>query len=117
MSEDQKKFQEGCVFFNAGDYFEAHEAWEDLWHEAQGARHPYLQGLIQVAAAMHHASNGNLRGMKKLFASGLAYLEKGREAADEVDVDELTSRVLDFQNAADDSSGQAELPWFKVPLR
>jgi len=117
MSDDHAKFKEGCVYFNAGDFFEAHESWEDLWHEAQGPRHPYLQGLIQVAAALHHASNGNLRGMKKLFASGLAYLEKGREAADEVDVEELTQLVLGFQNAADDPTGQAELPYFKLPLR
>ncbi len=117
MSEADKKFNEARFFFDAGDYFEAHEAWEDLWNESHGARHAYLQGLIQVAVALHHAGTGNLRGTKKLFASALGYLERGAEAADEVDVDELVQRVLSFQIAVDDETGKTEFPYFKLPLR
>ncbi len=117
MAKDDQKFVQACVYFNAGDYFEAHESWEDLWNEAHGARHAYLQGLIQVAVALHHAGNQNLRGSKKLFASALDYLEKGREEADEVDVDELVQRVLEFQNAVDDETRETEYPYFKLPMR
>ena len=115
--ENGQKFHDACVYFDAGDYFEAHETWEDLWNEAQGPRHAYLQGLIQVAVALHHAGTGNLKGTKKLFASALNYLEKGREAADEVDVEELRDLCLTFLNAVEDPSGSAELPYFKLPLR
>jgi hypothetical protein len=43
----------GARLFNAGFYWEAHEAWEALWH-AHGRRGPIadaLKGLIKLAAA------------------------------------------------------------------
>src|SRR5262245_6153026 len=46
-------FRRGVALFNAGYYWEAHEAWEALWH-AQGRRGPtadVLKGLIKLAAA------------------------------------------------------------------
>ena len=43
----------GIALFNAGYYWEAHEAWEALWH-AEGRRGPtadLLKALIKLAAA------------------------------------------------------------------
>jgi hypothetical protein len=43
----------GVQLFNAGYYWEAHEAWEGLWH-AHGRKGPtadVLKGLIKLAAA------------------------------------------------------------------
>jgi hypothetical protein len=42
------------AYWNAGRFHEAHEDWETLWNEAEGARRLWLQGLIQFAAAFHH---------------------------------------------------------------
>ncbi|NDD05448.1 MAG: DUF309 domain-containing protein, partial [Proteobacteria bacterium] len=28
------RFSKACEHFNQGEYFEAHEVWEDLWNEA-----------------------------------------------------------------------------------
>jgi predicted metal-dependent hydrolase len=47
-------FQQGVTAYHQGDYFEAHEMWEDLWRDTPpGIDRTFLQGLIQVAAAMH----------------------------------------------------------------
>ncbi len=46
-------FRRGVELFDAGYYWEAHEAWEELWH-AVGRRGPtadVLRGLIKLAAA------------------------------------------------------------------
>ena len=46
-------FRRGVALFNAGYYWEAHEAWEGLWH-AYGRRGPtadVLKALIKLAAA------------------------------------------------------------------
>jgi hypothetical protein len=46
-------FRRGVELFDAGYYWEAHEAWEVLWHAA-GRRGPtadVLRGLIKLAAA------------------------------------------------------------------
>jgi predicted metal-dependent hydrolase len=70
------RYLAGIVLFNRGDYFEAHEVWEDLWMDTAGADKKFYQGLIQAAVALCHFSNGNLRGATKLYRSGSDYLKK-----------------------------------------
>ena len=113
------RFELGCKAFDDGDYFEAHETWEEIWMEATGPLHAYLQGLIQVAVALHHASRGNFRGTRKLFASALDYLERGAGAAETVDLTLLKEKVLDFELALQkrDSGEQVDLPFFDLPRR
>jgi len=117
--DEAKIFSEGCLQFDQGDYFEAHELWEDLWHSAIGKRHPYLQGLIQVAVAMHHAGNGNLRGAKKLLASSYHYLEKAGEGPYEVDIEKLRDHMVDFEMALEKHAAGDPIPFpfFKLPMR
>lgn len=52
----------GLKLFAAGQYFEAHEELESAWRVAERQQRFFLQGLIHCAAAMHHASHGNLEG-------------------------------------------------------
>jgi hypothetical protein len=46
----------GVDLFNHDFWWEAHEAWEGLWSRAEGSQRLFLQGLIQLAAALlkHH---------------------------------------------------------------
>jgi hypothetical protein len=46
-------FRRGIELFDAGFYWEAHEAWEVLWHAAGrlGPTADILRGLIKLAAA------------------------------------------------------------------
>ena len=62
-------FDRAVAHWNAGRYFESHEDWETLWHEAEGARRAWLQGLIQFAAAFHHFGRGGASGFSKLVRS------------------------------------------------
>lgn len=70
----------GVELFNACDFFECHEAWEELWADQTGPSRRFLQGLIQAAVALHHFGNGNIRGAKKLFYTSRGYLEPFRPA-------------------------------------
>ena len=47
------EFRWAVQLFNAGYYWESHEAWESLWHAAgrKGAIADFLKGLIKLAAA------------------------------------------------------------------
>jgi len=58
----------GIELFNAGEYFEAHEVLEDVWRAAPEPERKFLQGLIQVAVALHHHSRGNTVGCRSLLA-------------------------------------------------
>lgn len=114
-----EKFEAACAHFNAQEFFEAHEVWEDLWHEASGARHAYLQGLIQIAAALHHSLNQNYRGTRKLFSRSLEYLERAGAGPFEVDLVAIKDLVLDFELALQriDAGELIDLPYFPLPRR
>lgn len=68
-------FVEGIQLFNARKFWEAHEAWETIWLEAESDLDQYLQGLIQIAAAYHHIQRRTYRGAPRLFAAALKRLE------------------------------------------
>ena len=113
------RFQSACEHFDRQEYFEAHEVWEDLWNEAHGARHAFLQCLIQVAVALQHGRNGNWNGARKLCASALGYLEKGRPESDPLDLDQLKDHILDLELSVQKAqAGEAtEIHIFKLPLK
>ena len=116
---ESELFEQGLKHFDAAEYFEAHEVWEELWHTAQGAYHPFIQGLIQCSVAMHHATNQNWNGTRKLLAGSLSYLKKGLSASHTVDVDALQDAILDFEIALQKKlqGEMIELPFFKMPLK
>jgi len=62
-----EEYHRGIGLFNRGAFFEAHEAWEDGWHDAEGLEKKFLQGLVQVAVAFHHHSVGNLVGASSVL--------------------------------------------------
>ena len=53
---EQTSYIDGVDLFNHAFWWEAHDAWEGLWARAQGTQRLFLQGLIQLAAALlkHH---------------------------------------------------------------
>ncbi|RLS33453.1 MAG: DUF309 domain-containing protein [Planctomycetota bacterium] len=65
----------GISHFNACEYFESHEVWEELWTEYRGEARKFYQGLIQAAVALYHFGNGNIRGARKLHTSVHGYLD------------------------------------------
>ena len=87
------RYLHGIELFNACEFFEAHEAWEELWQDYQGPSRKFYQGLIQVAVCLHHFGNGNIRGAKKLYQSSRAYLEPYRPFHEGVNVDKLLGEL------------------------
>jgi predicted metal-dependent hydrolase len=73
--EYEPLYLEGIEKFNACDYYECHEVWEELWTEYRGPSRKFYQGLIQAAVALYHFGNGNIRGARKLHGSVHGYLE------------------------------------------
>jgi predicted metal-dependent hydrolase len=64
--------REGARLHAQGDYFEAHEAWEELWLSLDGEPRLFVQGLIQVTAACHKAfAQGQPNGCVKLLETAL----------------------------------------------
>jgi hypothetical protein len=73
MNDYDPRHLAAVLLFNAGDFFEAHEVWEDLWAESYGDLRRFYQGLIQAAVGLCHFGNGNLGGAAKLYRSSRDY--------------------------------------------
>src|SRR5262245_23874821 len=98
--ESAERFREGQNFFNAGQYFEAHEAWEDVWRAAEvQSRKTALQGLIQAAVALHHLGRGNREGARSQLAKSIQNLGGNASAISEIDVMDLIEQLKSVQQA------------------
>lgn len=82
-------YLKGIEYFNSCEFFESHEAWEEVWTEHFGPSRRFYQGLIQAAVALHHFGNGNIRGARKLYYGCKGYLETYRPRHLGLDVDQL----------------------------
>jgi hypothetical protein len=67
--------------FNHGFYWEAHEAWEGLWHACgrTGPEANLLKGLIKLAAAGVKSLEGRPRGIKQHAARSAELLGAAKD--------------------------------------
>ena len=73
-SEHDGLYLSGIELFNAGEYYDSHDVWEELWTDYRGPDRQFYQGLIQTAVALYHLSRGNLRGARRMYYSSRSYL-------------------------------------------
>jgi predicted metal-dependent hydrolase len=78
VADYDARYVKGVQLFNQCEFFEAHDVWEELWTEYRGESRDFYKGLIQVAVALHHFGNENIRGAKKLYHSSRGYLQAYR---------------------------------------
>ena len=90
------KFESGIEQFNRGEFFETHETWEEIWLAAPEPEKTFLQGMIQVAAAFHHYTRGNIRGSRSLLAAGLKKLESFPSDHRGIRLDEIRGAVKEW---------------------
>ena len=59
----------GLDLFNRAHFYDAHEVLEDVWRPSPRGRplRRHLQGLVQLAVALHHESRGNVIGARSVL--------------------------------------------------
>jgi predicted metal-dependent hydrolase len=94
MPESQDpRFLEGIELFNRGEYFDAHEVWEDLWQDCPACDRRFYQALIQAAVSIYHFERGNYSGSARLARSSKRYLEPYRPVYRGLDVEVFCRQV------------------------
>jgi len=89
------RFADGVRHFNAGAFFEAHEAFEDLLDEVEGdERWELLVGLIQIAVGYHKGVAGH-PGAARMLRLGGKKLERFPAVAYGVAVERLRHRAAE----------------------
>ena len=90
----------GISLFDGGSYFEAHEAFEDLWRPATGPARLMYQGLVQVCAGLVKHGRGQPGPACTLLDKGLSKLETVPEACREgLDLDRLVADLRSVREA------------------
>jgi len=81
--EVEPAFVRGVELYEAGRFWDAHEAWEELWREEprDSAESALLQGLIQCAAACLKVEQGKRHSAERLTARALGHLDRAIEGA------------------------------------
>jgi hypothetical protein len=79
--EKRRLLEQGRLAFNRGDYYQAHEQWEEVWLKTSGDERLILQGLIQIATALHKFDRGRPDLCHRLLGKGLGKLAAGHACA------------------------------------
>ena len=99
--------ERGLELIRAGAYFEAHEELEDEWRDAPAAERDFLQGLVHVAVAWHHAGRGNRPGCERQLEKATRRLNAYRPSHRGVDVEAVLGGVEQAQRVV--ASGSLSL--------
>jgi predicted metal-dependent hydrolase len=67
--------REGLRHFNAGEYFEAHEALEAAWKAEEGDAKNLYRGILQIAVAYLHIRRKNYAGAVKVYERSKKWLK------------------------------------------
>ena len=80
MNEESTKNYKDSLFvalnlFNNHDWYEAHDAFEEIWNSLYGDERQVIQGILQVSVSQFHLSKGNLNGATILLGEGLGRIK------------------------------------------
>jgi predicted metal-dependent hydrolase len=93
-TERERLFRDGIELFNGGRFFEAHEAWEEIWRSTSPEPRDLFQGLIQTAAALHQFLDlHRIEGPRRTLAKARRRLEPYTPAALGIDVSGLLEQI------------------------
>lgn len=81
--------EEGLRLFNAGEYFEAHEALEEAWNEEQGKVRDLYRGILQIAVVYLHITRRNYNGAVKVYGRSQKWLKDWPEVCRGIEVGKL----------------------------
>lgn len=90
------EFWHGVEQFNQGQFYACHDTLEALWMEATEPQKTFYQAILQIAVALYHLGNSNLRGACILLGEGTNKLRRYEASYAGIDVDELLDASADL---------------------
>ena len=101
MEEGSKKrYQDSlCLalnLFNNQKWYEAHDAFEEIWNSVDGDERQVIQGILQVSVSQFHLSKGNINGATILLGEGLGRIKTRTRINLGVDLESFTKCLEDL---------------------
>jgi predicted metal-dependent hydrolase len=112
--ERRRLLRDGIDQLHRGDFFAAHETWEEVWRSTTPEPKTFLQGLIQVAAALHQIRDLHRQeGPRRTLAKARRNLESYAPTALGLDIEDLLRSVAAWQDWLERREGE-EPAWPRV---
>lgn len=100
------RLREGIRLFNDRQFFASHEVLENFYQETEGENKPFIEGLIQLAAAFRLFSDfGEVKGPARMIYQALIRFENYQPVFLQIHVTELCqaaeawAKVVEAANA------------------
>ncbi len=108
--EDRRRlFLRGIELFNAGEYYDCHEAFEEIWRSTTPEPKDLFQGLIQVAVGLYHFHGRRNREVaRRVLAKGRRRLAAFVPGSHGLDVAGLVAEVRRWEAWL--PAGEGEVP-------
>lgn len=108
---------EGLHLFNAGKYFEAHEALELAWRAEKESIRELYQGILEAGVVYLHIQRGNYEGALKVFGRSMIWLRRFPSICRGVDVDglrrDLSAVIAEVERLGPSRIGEFDQSMFK----
>jgi len=114
-AEKEALFQKGLMEYEKGDYFEAHEAWEDLWSDYNLPDRKFIQGLIQLSVSFVHLRNGNMNGARSLLKKCSEKFEPYQHLQRGINMNELKMGIESVSLVYEEIDDPQIFDWDLVP--
>ncbi len=108
-------YLKGLESYHNGDYYDAHEYWEDLWSDHYFEDRRFVQGLIQLSVSFVHLQNNNLNGAKGLMRKCIEKFHDYTGIHRNINVDVLKVNLVSIQNQYEKMAVCEEFDWEMIP--
>lgn len=102
-SEHRAELAKGAAEWDAKQFFDAHETWEEIWQVERRSIRGFYQGLILLAAGLHHWTGTHRpRGVRIKLSSGIERLAPYAPSYLGVDVSQMIADAAGLLRQAPD---------------
>ena len=114
---EQRDFQKGAQLYAEGRYWDAHEAWEQVWRaREEGHTRQLLHGLIQVCAALYKVyDKRDVESATRLFLRAVNKLEELPDVVDDVPVDAFRRAAITCRDVLEHDQDNGTLKRDRIP--
>ena len=92
----EDNFLNALNLFNDQKWYEAHDAFEEIWNSVDGDERQVIQGILQVSVSQFHLSKGNLNGATILLGEGLGRIKTRTKINLGIDLDSFCRCLEDL---------------------
>lgn len=115
--ERREQLHRGVELFQAGRWFDCHDAFEEVWRSTTPEPKDLIQGLIQIAVGIFHQRRGKPEVAQRVLAKGRRRVEPYPSPSLGLDLAHLLDGVRHWERRLGDGADPGPPPQLRVVCR